>query len=258
MWPGTDRTKPCVHHVGGDGPDGANDVSTLDGLILVRPSPTLRHLTTLVTAATRVARLVIAVANSANMPCGAASRLATGDADGCGGPGRGRMGEVLIVRATKKLLRLTGAPTAAEDDRGSTLLGPWYATVLFWRPRVALLVNETTLLPVLMPLAPAATLTGRIAEEVATVLGAHHVPAGFIEQERQHMQTCQLGTTANRSVVGVMIDFARLAQIHHDDDPGVDLADLAIQLARTPCGPLYRRHVSPDRELAATVHAIAT
>jgi hypothetical protein len=168
------------------------------------------------------------------------------------------MGEVLIVRSTKKLLRLAGVPTAAEDDRGSTLLGPWYATVLFWRPRVALLVNETTLLPVLMPLAPAATLTGRIAEEVATVLAAHHVPAVFIEQERQHMQTCQLGTTVNRSVVGVMIDFAHLAQIHHDDDPGVDIADLAVQLARTPCGPLYRRHVSPDRELAATVHAMAT
>lgn len=61
------------------------------------------------------------------------------------------------MRATKKLLRLTGPATALADDRGSTLLGPWYATVLFWRPRVALLVNESTLRPVLMPLAPAAT-----------------------------------------------------------------------------------------------------
>lgn len=37
-------------------------------------------------------------------------------------------------------------------------LEPVVATALFWKPQVALLVNEPTLLPVLMPLAPAATL----------------------------------------------------------------------------------------------------
>jgi hypothetical protein len=176
----------------------------------------------------------------------------------CGGLGQGRIGEVLIVRATKKLLRLTGPPTALEHDRGATLLGPWYATVLFWRPRVALLVNESTLLPVLMPLAPAATLTNRVAEHVGSVLIAHHAPTAIVDQERLHMQSCQLGATNNRSVVGVMTEFARLAEIHHDDDPAVDLVDLAARLATTPCGPLYSRHVSPDRELAATLHAMAT
>lgn len=165
---------------------------------------------------------------------------------------------MLIVRATKKLPRLTGPPTAGEDDRGSTLLGPWYATVLFWRPRVVLLVNESTLLPVLMPLAPARTLTGRIADEIGSVLLAHDVPPVIVDQEREHMASCQLGATTNRSVVGVMVDFARLADIHHDDDPAVDVAELAMRLASTPCGPLYSRHVSPDRELAATVHAMAT
>jgi hypothetical protein len=65
----------------------------------------------------------------------------------------GQDGQVLIVRATKKLLRLAGPSTAPDDERGTTLLGPWYATVLFWRPRVTLLVNESTLLPVLLPLA---------------------------------------------------------------------------------------------------------
>jgi hypothetical protein len=165
---------------------------------------------------------------------------------------------VLIVRATKRLLRLTGPSTAPDDDRGTTLLGPWYATVLFWRPRVALLVNESTLLPVLLPLAPASTLTSRISEQVTTVLVAHHAPAAIIDQERRHMQTCQLGATTNRSVVGVMTEFARLAQIHQDADPAMDLVGLAVRLAATPCSPLYKRNISPDRELAATLHAIAT
>jgi hypothetical protein len=34
------------------------------------------------------------------------------------------------------------------------MLGQWYATAVFWKPQVALFVNESTLLPVLMPLAP--------------------------------------------------------------------------------------------------------
>lgn len=165
---------------------------------------------------------------------------------------------MLIVRATKKLLRLAGPVTALEHDRGTTLLGAWYATVLFWGPRVVLLVNESTLLPVFMPLAPAKTLTSRIGEQIASVLIAHHTPAVIVDQERRQMETCQWGATANRSVVGVMTDFARLAEFHHDDDPAVDLVKLAVRLAATPCGPLYGRNVSPHRELAATVRAFVT
>jgi len=69
---------------------------------------------------------------------------------------------VLIVCATKKLLARLGSPTLQDGEHSTTLLGQWYATALPWRPQVALLVNEPTLLPVLMPLAPAATLLARI------------------------------------------------------------------------------------------------
>jgi hypothetical protein len=40
-------------------------------------------------------------------------------------------GQVLIVRATRKLQRLASPSTAPDDERGTTLLGPWYATALF-------------------------------------------------------------------------------------------------------------------------------
>lgn len=160
---------------------------------------------------------------------------------------------MLIVRATKKLLRMTRPSTAPDNEQGTTLLGPWYATALYWRPRVALLVNESTLLPVLLPLAPASTLTSRIPEQIATVLAAHGAPGAIIDRERQHMKSCQFGVTANRSVVGVMTEFVRLAQVHHDAEPAMDLIGLALRLAATPCGPLYARNVSPDRELAATL-----
>ena len=165
---------------------------------------------------------------------------------------------MLIVRATKKLLRLVGPPTLQDDEQCTTLLGQWYATALFWRPRVALLVNESTLLPVLMPSAPARTLPTRIPDQVAAVLAAHAAPKEIIDEELRRMRTCRLATTANRSVVGVMNEFARLAALHHDDDPGVDLLVLALRLAATPCSPLYGKNVSPDRELAATLRSLAT
>ncbi len=66
----------------------------------------------------------------------------------------GQDGGVIIVRATKNLRQRIGPPTLVEGERSTTVLGDWYASSLPWRPQVALLVNEVTLLPVLMPLAP--------------------------------------------------------------------------------------------------------
>ena len=57
---------------------------------------------------------------------------------------------------------------------------------------------------------------------------------------------------ADRSTVGVLNEFARLADWHRTDID--DLLDLSLRLAPTPLGPLYRRHISPDRELTALIN----
>lgn len=165
---------------------------------------------------------------------------------------------VLIVCATKKLLQRIGPPTLLEGEQSTTLLGQWYATALFWKPQIALLVNEPTLLPVLMPLAPAATWPARIAQQVAVVLTAHGIPTTVIDEELRHMRDCRLARTTNRSVVGIMNEFTHLAGAYRDHHPGKDLLDLAMWLATTPCGPLYAKNISPDRELAAFLRSIAT
>ncbi len=134
------------------------------------------------------------------------------------------------------------------------MLGTWYATVLFWRPQVVLLVNERTLLPVLMPLAPAAKLLERLPSWLAATLDAHGVPRTFIDAELAQAADIGLTKTDSRSVLGVMNEFAQLASwrketVRSDDD----LVDVALELAQVPTSPLYERHVSPDRELAAQV-----
>ena len=164
---------------------------------------------------------------------------------------------MLIVRATKKLLDRIGPPNLGEGEQSTTLMGQWYATAMFWKPQVALFVSEPTLLPVLMPLAPAATLLARFPQQVAAVLTAHEIPDLVIDEELRQMRDYRLAKTANRSVVGIMNEFTFLAEAYQGDTPAPDLLALAIRLAGTPCGPLYSKHVSPDRELAALLRSIA-
>jgi hypothetical protein len=165
------------------------------------------------------------------------------------------MGRVLIVRATKKLLDRIGPPNLGEGEQSTTLTGQWYATAIFWKPQVALFVSEQVLLPVLMPLAPAATLLARFPQQAAPVLTAHGTPQAVIDEELRQMRDQRLAKTANRSVVGIMNEFTFLASAYRGHTPTPDLLALAIRLAATPCGPLYSKHVSPDRELAALLRS---
>jgi len=143
------------------------------------------------------------------------------------------------------------APEAAPGDASTTTLGPWYATLLRWRSPAVLLVNQTTLLPLVLRLAPAATLLERIPDATAELLAAHRLPAPFIEAEQAAMATTRLAPTANRSIVGVLNEFSRLIDFYRADGDG--LLEMSLQLAETPLSPLYKRHISPDRELAAFV-----
>jgi len=170
----------------------------------------------------------------------------------------GQDGRVLIVRATKKLLDRIGPPNLGEGEHSTTLTGQWYATALFWKPQVALFVSEPTLLPVLMPLAPAATLLARFPQQLAAVLTAHGTPQAVIDEELRQMRDRRLAKTANRSVVGIMNEFTVLASAYRADTPAPDLPALAMRLAATPCGPLYSKHVSPDRELAALLRSFTS
>ncbi|WP_425435061.1 DUF6933 domain-containing protein [Novosphingobium mathurense] len=60
---------------------------------------------------------------------------------------------MFYLYCTKKLLDRI-KPEISLSGRSDTSLGNWYATALFWKPQIALLVSERTLLPLLIPLAP--------------------------------------------------------------------------------------------------------
>ena len=111
---------------------------------------------------------------------------------------------MLVVRATKKLLDRLGPVTLESGQTSTTRLGDWYASAWAWawRPQVALFVSKATLFPILMPLAPAATLLARFPDGLAQALAAHDVPEAFITQELSRMQDVRLGKTASPQRAG--------------------------------------------------------
>lgn len=163
-----------------------------------------------------------------------------------------RLGVVFTVHATKKLLDRVTQRRRPEVATPTSMMGNWYATFVGWRPQVALFVNEQTLLPVLTPLAPAATLLSRFPEHLAGSLRALGVPSEFVESELQAMGEGVWAKTANRSLVGSMTEFVLLANAWRARGRD-DLLALSLHLAEVPCSPLYRAEVSPDRAVAALV-----
>lgn len=111
---------------------------------------------------------------------------------------------------------------------------------------LTLVVNERTLLPVVLPLAPAETLARRFPQALAQVLLALDVGQDFVKAELERMGQVTCCKTVNRSVVGIMNQFTYLAEGCRDNFGTVDPLALSLKLAGTPCSPLYKGAVCPD------------
>ncbi len=159
---------------------------------------------------------------------------------------------MFVVHGTKKFLDRVSRPNADPEDRSTTALGNWYATPLFWKPQVALFTSDRTLVPVLVPLAPAVTVVDRFPAHLAEVLAAHGAEPSFIRAELREMTDHRLSKTKSRSVLGVMNEWRDLGTAYYADGDD-DLVSLSVRLAETPTSPLYDSEVTPAGELAAVV-----
>ena len=148
---------------------------------------------------------------------------------------------MFTVRGTKKFLDRVGRPVP-DPPASSTVLGDWYANVLFWRPQVALFVNASTFVPVLMLLAPAARVVGRFPAAMAEVFAALGIDPRFVEVEMAEMGSVVLAKTASRQVLGVMNEFVFMAEhtISTGRSDPDDLVGMSVWLANTIVGPISR------------------
>ncbi len=162
-------------------------------------------------------------------------------------------GGMYTLRATQKLRTRLKQPLVDPAPEATTVLGDWYANVLLWRPQAVLLVSERTLLPVVMPLAPASSLAPRFNDALRVVLAAHGAPAEFIAAEIAEMSDVAYARTASRSILGVMNDMVLMAKHVPEHMSPQRQVELSLWLAQSPFRPLYPSHGSPDRELGALI-----
>lgn len=140
------------------------------------------------------------------------------------------------IYATKKLLDRMHEPVIDSVPDATTRLGNWFAKPLFWRPQVALFINEGTFLPVFASLAPASSLANRFPDDLAMTLRAHGVPESFIEEELLAMDDVVVSKTNNRRVVGTLNELATMAtriRAYHSE---LTPLHFSMELARVPCG----------------------
>lgn len=139
------------------------------------------------------------------------------------------------LRCTRRLLRRLPLEVTAVAARPSTLLGDWYANVLFLgRSQHVLCTNERSLLSVIVPLKDPVLLPFRLQEGAQSLLLRLGFPSSVVAKEARAMSQVTIGTTVNRSVLGSMNEIAKecrwLARAHGIANP----ATLELKLTDMP------------------------
>lgn len=166
---------------------------------------------------------------------------------------------MVILRPTKKLHSLlpTVETVPVCDD---TALGDWYVNrIVVDRQPLLLLVSSASLLPMLLPARDVRSLPGRLGALVEARLRRCGIDGRAVDAERQAMRPVVLGPTVDRSVLGIMVDFAKAVPYHLE--PGRwnedTLALVEERLAETPChaGRSADRVIFPERKAPDLLHA---
>jgi hypothetical protein len=144
---------------------------------------------------------------------------------------------VVTIRCTQKLLRRVGGADSTQCS--DTLLGDWYATLLFAKPsQLVLCVSERTLLPVVVTARDAGSLGFRLRAALQQVLLHLGVAHHDVEIEAAKMDHVVYGPTQNRRVLGTVNDFMYRLRVHLEEDPAASLLSISLSLADTPCGAI--------------------
>jgi hypothetical protein len=166
---------------------------------------------------------------------------------------------MVILRPTKKLGSLL--PTAEiVPVCNDTALGDWYVNrIVIDRQPLLILVSSVSLLPILLRARDVRGLPERLGALVAARLQRWGIDARVINAEQQAMHPVVIGPTVDRSVLGIMVDFARALAYHLE--PGQwneDTLELVEgRLAETPCHATRSadRVIFPERKAPDLLHS---
>jgi hypothetical protein len=144
---------------------------------------------------------------------------------------------MVILRATRKLLRVL-TESADGGATSHTALGDWYVNRLVVdRKPLLILLSARSLLPVLMPAREVRALPDRLPDIVGARLNRLGVAPSLIEAELAAMTPVIVAKTVDRSVLGIMVDFAKTVPYYLEagrwDESSLRFVE--TRLAETPC-----------------------
>ena len=120
----------------------------------------------------------------------------------------------------------------------NSAIGTSIESLWIWR-LLLLLVSAAPLLPLLVRAREVGELPNRIAELVERRLTRLGIASGMIEAEYLAMSPVATRATRDRSILGIMVDFAKAVPYHlepaYSDDTSLALVE--DRLAETPCYP---------------------
>jgi hypothetical protein len=162
---------------------------------------------------------------------------------------------MVILRPVRKLY---GSLPLSRDTQlaSTTALGDWYLKrIVVDRHPLLILVSSTSLLTILTPARDVKGLPDRLADLVASRLKRYGVDRQLIDAEVNAMSSVAIAPTADRSVIGIMIEIGKVLPFHLEIG-GWDETTLPFveaQLARTPwhAGRRDSEVVWPDRAIHA-------
>ncbi len=158
---------------------------------------------------------------------------------------------MVVLRPTRKLHSVLPLQTNA-DAVSDTALGDWYVNRLVVdRWPLLLLVSANALLPVLIPARDVRTLPAQLASIVGGRLRRASIDPALVAREVERMAPVVVAPTCDRSVLGIMVDFAKAIPFYLV--PGewdeTTLPFVESRLAETPCfaGRAREATVFPDK-----------
>jgi hypothetical protein len=147
---------------------------------------------------------------------------------------------MFTMRCTRVLLKRLKASPSPSPPAPTTKLGDWYANLLHTRPhQLILCVSEKTLLPVVMAATGPEPVEVRLTARVGEMLRVMGLSETVVAAELADMAEAAISTTASRTVLGSMNDFAFMLDSHlrHGDT----LMAAALGLSEAPCSPIDMR-----------------
>lgn len=145
---------------------------------------------------------------------------------------------MLTLRCTQKLLRRMSERPTETESKPTTLLGDWYANILFSKPQLVLCISERTLLPVVVRAKEIQLLGDRFAGAVRELLTVLEIAPRLIDQELAQMQGLRFGRTINKRVLGSLNDFMFQLDCSVHDEPDMPLLLRSLELGQIPCSPI--------------------